>query len=110
MNVLMCGETIPSETLYGGLNTWSIELTHMAQRSVAVSHSIIHIAVSYGNSTISGTEPSTGGMYSLTEEVVSAPSLNSFKSRLDELWRGYSYVQNNCFPVRTHREDQLTGF
>ena len=25
---------------------------------------------------------------SLTEEVVSAPSLNSFKSRLDELWRG----------------------
>ena len=46
----------------------------------------------------------------LTEEVVSAPSLNSFKSRLDELWRGYSYVQNNCFPVRTHREDQLTCF
>ena len=48
---------------------------------------------------------------SLTEEVVSAPSLNSFKSRLDELWRGYSYIQNDCFPVRTHRrEDQLTGF
>ena len=39
---------------------------------------------------------------SLTEEVVSAPSLNSFKSRLDELWRGYSYIQNDCFPVRTH--------
>ena len=47
---------------------------------------------------------------SLTEEVVSAPSLNSFKSRLDELWRGYTYIQNDCFPVRTHREDQLTGF
>ena len=47
---------------------------------------------------------------SLTEEVVSAPSINSFKSRLDELWRGYSYIQNDCFPVRTHREDQLTGF
>ena len=47
---------------------------------------------------------------SLTEEVVSAPSLNSFKSRLDELWRGYSYIQNDCFSVRTHREDQLTGF
>ena len=47
---------------------------------------------------------------SLTEEVVSVPSLNSFKSRLDELWRGYSYIQNDCFPVRTHREDQLTGF
>ena len=57
MNVLMCGETIPSETLYGGgwgggLNKWSIDLTHLSQRSVAVSHSIIHIAVSYGNSTI----------------------------------------------------------
>ena len=47
---------------------------------------------------------------SLTEEVVSAPSLNSFKAKLDELWRGYSYVQNDCFPVRTHRQDQLTGF
>ena len=46
----------------------------------------------------------------LTEEVVSAPSLNSFKSRLDELWRGYSYAKNDCFPVRAHREDQLTGF
>ena len=46
----------------------------------------------------------------LTEEVVSAPSLNSFKSRLDELWRGYSYAQNDCFPVRAHREDQLTCF
>ena len=44
---------------------------------------------------------------SLTEEVVSAPSLNSFKSRLDELWRGYSHAQDDCFPVRTHREDQL---
>ena len=39
---------------------------------------------------------------SLTEEVVSAPSLNSFKSRIDELWLGYSYVQNDCFPVRTN--------
>ena len=35
----------------GGLNKWSIELTRLSQRSVAVSHSIIHIAVSYGNST-----------------------------------------------------------
>ena len=51
MNVLMYGETIPRETLYGGLNKWSIELTRLSQRSVAVSHSIIHIAVSYGNST-----------------------------------------------------------
>ena len=39
---------------------------------------------------------------SLTEEVVSAPSLNSFKSRIDELWLGYSYVQNDCFPVHTN--------
>ena len=23
---------------------------------------------------------------------------------------GNSYIQNDCFPVRTHREDQLTGF
>ena len=36
----------------GGLNKWSIELTRMSQRSVAVSHSIIHIAVSHGNSTV----------------------------------------------------------
>ena len=35
----------------GGLNKWSIELTRLSQRSVAVSHSIIRIAVSYGNST-----------------------------------------------------------
>ena len=35
----------------GVLNKWSVELTHLSQRSVAVSHSIIHIAVSYGNST-----------------------------------------------------------
>ena len=28
----------------GGLNKWSIELTRLSQRSVAVSHSIIHIA------------------------------------------------------------------
>ena len=35
-----------------GLNKWSIELTRLSQRSVAVSHSIIHIAVSYGNSTV----------------------------------------------------------
>ena len=47
----MCGETIPSETLERGLNKWSIKLTRLSQRSVAVSHSIIHIAVSYGNST-----------------------------------------------------------
>ena len=46
MNVLMCGETIPCETLYGGLNKWSIELTRLSRRSVAVSHTIIHIAVS----------------------------------------------------------------
>ena len=46
---------------------------------------------------------------SLTEEVVSAPSLNSFKSRLDELWRGYIYVQNYCFPVRTHRSRVAQG-
>ena len=52
MNVLMCGETIPRGTLYRGLNKWSIELTRLSQRSVAVSHSIIHIAVSYGNSTV----------------------------------------------------------
>ena len=71
----------------------------------------------YKGEIISGTEPSTGAWNSLTEEVVSAPSLiNSFKSRLDELWPGYSYfvsfhyVQNDCFPVRAHREDQLTGF
>ena len=35
-----------------GLNKWSIELTRLSQRSVAVSHSIIRIAVSYGNSTV----------------------------------------------------------
>ena len=35
----------------GGLNKLSIELTRLSQRSVAVSHSIIHIAVSYGNTT-----------------------------------------------------------
>ena len=35
----------------GGLNKWSTELTRLSQRSVAVSHSIIDIAVSYGNST-----------------------------------------------------------
>ena len=36
---------------------------------------------------------------SLTEEVVSAPSLNSFKSRLDELWRGYSGMsKTTAFP------------
>ena len=42
--------------------------------------------------TSSSTEPST----------VSAPSLNSFKSRIYELWLGYSCVQNDCFPVRTN--------
>ena len=42
--------------------------------------------------TSSSTEPST----------VSAPSLNSFKSRIYELWLRYSCVQNDCFPVRTN--------
>ena len=46
MNVLMCGETIPRGTFYTGLNKWSIELTRLSHRSVAVSHSIIHIVVS----------------------------------------------------------------
>ena len=59
----------------GGLNKWSIELTRLSQRSVAVSHSIIRIAVSYGNSTAprphSLTDPSvTNHIYHrLIEEV-----------------------------------------
>ena len=60
----------------GGLNKWSIELTRLSQRSVAVSHSIIHIAVSYGNSTpsmcaITGTTPcsSVTGMLNQLEWV-----------------------------------------
>ena len=52
--------------------------------------------------TSSSTYRTVNRWNSLTEEVVSAPSLNSFKSRIDELWLGYSYVQNDSFPVRTN--------
>ena len=45
-------------------------------------------------------------------EVVSAPSLNSFKSKLDELWHAarIQLCPERLLSMRTHREDQLTGF
>ena len=39
--------------------------------------------------------------------------LHSRRSAVTELKKSLfavSYIQNDCFPVRTHREDQLTGF
>ena len=47
----------------------------------------------------------------LTEYVVSAPSLNIFKSRLDRFWCAYSFEQNyNSPPMRTNNcQDQLKG-
>ena len=48
----------------------------------------------------------------LTEYVVSAPSLNIFKSRLDRFWCAYSFEQNDNFPpMRTNNgQDQLKGY
>ena len=45
----------------------------------------------------------------LTEYVVSAPSLNIFNSRLDRFWCAYSFEQNDNFPpMRTNNcQDQL---
>ena len=36
-----------------------------------------------------------GGWNDLPPEVVSAPSLNSFKSRLNKCWKGHSYNLNS---------------
>ena len=39
----------------------------------------------------------------LCDDVVTAPSLNSFKSRLDHQWCAYKYSNNNDFPpMRTN--------
>ena len=48
----------------------------------------------------------------LTEYVVSAPSLNIFKSRLYRFWCAYSFEQNDNFPpMRTNNcQDQLKGY
>ena len=48
----------------------------------------------------------------LTEYVVSAPLLNTFKSRLDKFWCAYSFEQNGNFPpMRTNNSlDQLKGY
>ena len=48
----------------------------------------------------------------LTENVVSAPSLNTFKSRLDKFWGAYSFEQNDNFtPMSTNNcQDQLKGY
>ena len=47
----------------------------------------------------------------LIEYVVSAPSLNIFKSRLDRFWCAYSFEQNDNFPPMTTNncQDQLKG-
>ena len=47
----------------------------------------------------------------LTEYVVSAPSLNTFKSRLDKFWCAYSFEQNDNFaPMCTNNcQDRLKG-
>ena len=40
---------------------------------------------------------------SLPTSVVQAPSLNSFKNRLDKLWEQYMYVEDiRTIPVRTN--------
>ena len=48
----------------------------------------------------------------LTEYVVSAPSLNIFKSRLDRFWCAYSFEQNDNFPpmCTNNCQDQLKGY
>ena len=46
----------------------------------------------------------------LWEDVVTAPSLNSFKSRLDHQWRAYKYSNNNDFPpMRTNIKPVQNG-
>ena len=46
----------------------------------------------------------------LCDDVVTAPSLNSFKSRLDHQWCAYKYSNNNDFPpMRTNIKAVQTG-
>ena len=46
----------------------------------------------------------------LSDDVVTAPSLNSFKSRLDHQWYAYEYSNNNDFPpMRTNSTERIKG-
>ena len=46
----------------------------------------------------------------LSDDVVTAPSLNSFKSRLDHQWCAYEYSNNNDFPpMRTNSTERIKG-
>ena len=49
---------------------------------------------------------------SLTEDVVSAHTLNGFKAKLDKLWCAYTFVQNDNFPpsCTNYSKDQLKGY
>ena len=49
---------------------------------------------------------------SLTEDVVSAHTLNAFTAKRDKLWCAYTFEQSDNFPpMRTnYSKDQLTGY
>ena len=47
----------------------------------------------------------------LTSDVVEAPSLNAFKSRLEQEWRQYRSSQKSmreCFIPMSHRDEKST--
>ena len=49
---------------------------------------------------------------SLTEDVVSAHTLNAFKTKLDKLWCAYTFEQSDNFPpiCTNYSKDQLKGY